>query len=107
MTEKKGRKKGTRFTESHIEMIRLTLDKVADADVIAILRSMPAGSKARTVAQALRVACRVVGGRTEIIQQSGGVMVQDVAPVVNPIEPPVTPKPVIKKPISLAVPDSY
>lgn len=105
MSELKGRKKGTRFTESHIEMIRLTLDKVADADVIAILRSMPVGSKARTVAQALRLACRVVGGKTEIIQPGGASAVRDILPAAKTVEPVIEAKG--RKPVALDIPTSF
>lgn len=107
MTEKKGRKKGTKFSASHIEMVRLTLDKVADADVIAILNAMPSGSKARTVAQALRVACRVVGGKTEIVQPTSATYVRDVAPAAKAIDTPAESKIVVRKPVALDVPTSY
>jgi hypothetical protein len=50
-----------KFSNTHVDVIRLTLDEVADADVIKVLQSVPFGSKSRMVKQAIRLSCRVVG----------------------------------------------
>ncbi len=52
--------------ETYIEQIKLTLNALADAKVIAILKAMPYGNKARLITDALR-RCYTVNKKGELV----------------------------------------
>lgn len=58
------------YSNSTPMLVRLTLDKIADADVIEIMNTVPFGSKGKMIVQAIRVACRIVGDEVQVMPSS-------------------------------------